>query len=155
MNYFAARYEVSTACNLCKITQQAAGNKPTLIIKYKTLFGISFKKHRFHIFKKITFCKFVKNYSIRYFMQKKRRLPRAPFFIKEWIYEEDKLILTRKILFVKHCFTISSHYLFISHQMIRVYSGVGFLLRGMSGPYFGQHVLMSTFLNTYFDHKRM
>jgi len=26
MNYLAASYEVSTACNLCKITQQAAGN---------------------------------------------------------------------------------------------------------------------------------
>ena len=155
MSYFAASYEVSTACILCKITQQAAGNKPTLIIKYITLFGIIFKTHRFHIFKRITFGKFVKNYLIQYFMHKKRRLPRAPFFIKEWKYEEDKFILTKKILFVKHCFTISSHYLFISHQMIRVYSGTGFLLRGMAGPYFGQHVLLNTFLNTFFDHKGM
>jgi hypothetical protein len=33
MNYLAASYEVSTACNLCKITQQAAGNKTQLFFQ--------------------------------------------------------------------------------------------------------------------------
>jgi len=32
MNFFAASYEVSIACNLCKITQQAAGELGQLFV---------------------------------------------------------------------------------------------------------------------------
>jgi hypothetical protein len=35
MNYLAASYEISTACNPCKITQQAAGNKTQILIQFK------------------------------------------------------------------------------------------------------------------------